>query len=56
MKEGKIVKQGPPTEVITPELVETVFNVNCRVITDPISGTPLIIPNSRHHAKQQVAG
>ncbi|HEX2133951.1 MAG TPA: ABC transporter ATP-binding protein [Actinophytocola sp.] len=50
MKSGRIVTQGTPAEVITPEVVSEVFDVACQVTTDPVSGTPLIIPVSRHHA------
>ncbi len=47
MREGKVVAAGSATEVITPELVEAVFSLPCRVITDPESGTPLVIPRHR---------
>jgi iron complex transport system ATP-binding protein len=49
MKAGRIVRQGPPGAVVTAELVAEVFDVNCQVATDPVSGTPLIIPTGRHH-------
>jgi len=44
MRSGAIVAQGQPVDVVTAELVEDVFDVRCRVIADPESGTPLIIP------------
>ncbi|CAO5236501.1 ABC transporter ATP-binding protein [Frankia sp. AgKG'84/4] len=44
MREGRVVAQGPPGEIVTAELVEEVFGLACRVITDPESGTPLVIP------------
>jgi iron complex transport system ATP-binding protein len=44
MRDGVIVAAGPPLEVITEALVEDVFGLPCRVITDPESGTPLVIP------------
>jgi iron complex transport system ATP-binding protein len=49
MKSGSLVAQGTPHEVITAELVAKVFDVRCRVVPDPVSGTPLVIPVSRHH-------
>ncbi|WP_328454746.1 MULTISPECIES: ABC transporter ATP-binding protein [unclassified Amycolatopsis] len=49
MKAGRIVAAGKPVEVITEELVEEVFDVRCQVTPDPISGTPMVIPISRHH-------
>mgnify|MGYP001748463496 FL=1 len=44
MKDGQIVAQGAPTSVVTPELVEQVFGVACRIIDDPETGAPLVIP------------
>ncbi|MGH8879689.1 MAG: ABC transporter ATP-binding protein, partial [Stackebrandtia sp.] len=49
MRSGAIVTTGRPEEVITAELVERVFAVRCKVSTDPVSGTPLVIPIGRHH-------
>lgn len=50
MKSGRIAAQGTPAEVITVETVEDVFDLTCRITTDPVSGTPLVIPIGRHHA------
>ncbi|MBB0243287.1 ATP-binding cassette domain-containing protein [Streptomyces alkaliphilus] len=47
MREGRVVAAGPPGEIVTAELVERVFGLSCRVITDPESGTPLVIPAAR---------
>ncbi|MGW3290156.1 ABC transporter ATP-binding protein [Streptomyces sp. NPDC001002] len=49
MKAGRIVAEGAPAQVVTEEIVEHVFALRCRVITDPVSGTPLVIPLGRHH-------
>lgn len=49
MKGGTVVAAGPPGDVVTEDLVRTVFNLESRVIPDPVSGTPLIIPIGRHH-------
>ena len=49
MKGGKIVAEGASIEVVTEELVRDVFGLDSRVLPDPISGTPLIIPLGRHH-------
>jgi iron complex transport system ATP-binding protein len=48
MKDGRVVAQGPPAEVITELLVDEVFGLRCRVITDPVSGTPMVVPIGRH--------
>ena len=50
MREGAVVAAGPPSEVVTEDLVSDVFGVPSRVIPDPVSGTPLVVPIGRHHA------
>ncbi len=47
MKEGAIVASGKPSEIITEALVETVFNLPCLVLPDPVFGSPMIIPKGR---------
>lgn len=47
MRDGEIVAQGDPREIITAELVEAVYDLPCRVITDPVAGTPLVLPLGR---------
>jgi iron complex transport system ATP-binding protein len=32
--------------VVTAELIDEVFGLPCRIIDDPESGTPLVIPRS----------
>lgn len=49
MKDGAVVAQGPPAEVVTAELVERVFGLPCLVIPDPLAGTPLVIPRGTAH-------
>ncbi|MCU1571000.1 MAG: transporter ATP-binding protein [Naasia sp.] len=50
MKDGRLVAQGDPRAVVTEELVAEVFGMSARVIPDPVSGTPLVLPIGRHHA------
>ncbi|MDQ1082775.1 MULTISPECIES: ABC transporter ATP-binding protein [Microbacterium] len=47
MRDGAIVAQGDPRTIITAELVDAVYDLPCRVITDPVSGTPLVLPLGR---------
>jgi len=44
MKDGKILAQGAPADIVTSELIEQVFGLRCPIIDCPISHTPLIIP------------
>jgi iron complex transport system ATP-binding protein len=45
LHEGKIYAQGSPEEIITQEMVQTVFGLDCDIIQDPLYGTPLCIPH-----------
>jgi len=47
MRDGAIVAQGPPAEIVGEELVERVFGLPCRVVEDPETGTPLVVPRGR---------
>ncbi|MCK2212697.1 ABC transporter ATP-binding protein [Actinomadura sp. ATCC 31491] len=44
MRAGKVVAAGPPHEVLTEELLATVFELEAKVIPDPVAGTPLVVP------------
>lgn len=44
MRKGQVVAQGPPREVVTPDLVQRIFGVPCMTIPDPVTGSPLIVP------------
>ncbi|MEV6577497.1 ABC transporter ATP-binding protein [Streptomyces sp. NPDC051582] len=46
MKAGRVVAQGPPSAVVTAELVHEVFGLDAIVVPDPVTGSPLIIPSS----------
>jgi iron complex transport system ATP-binding protein len=48
MKDGSVVATGSPAEVITEELVASVFGLHARVLPDPESGSPLVVPRWRH--------
>lgn len=48
MNDGAVVAAGEPTSVITEELVADVFGLDARVIEDPESGSPLVVPRWRH--------
>jgi ABC-type cobalamin/Fe3+-siderophores transport system ATPase subunit len=44
MHDGAVIAEGTPREVVTPDLVQRVFGVECLTIPDPVTGTPLVIP------------
>lgn len=47
IRDGRIVAEGTPSAVVTADIVEHIFDLPCRVITDPETGAPLVIPARR---------
>jgi iron complex transport system ATP-binding protein len=47
MKDGAVVAEGAPAEIVTAELVEEVFGLRCLVVPDPVVGTPHVVPLGR---------
>lgn len=43
MKDGAILKEGSPTEVITQEILKDVFAINSEIIFHPQQGCPLVL-------------
>ncbi|MGI0484057.1 ABC transporter ATP-binding protein [Pantanalinema rosaneae CENA516] len=43
---GQVFAAGEPRSVITEDTVQAVFNLQCQIYPDPISGTPMCIPIS----------
>ncbi|WP_234334486.1 ABC transporter ATP-binding protein [Streptomyces sp. NRRL B-1347] len=55
LRDGKVIAQGAPSEIVTAELVEETFGLPCQVIDDPETGTPLVVPAARRARKTPVA-
>ena len=53
LHKGNLIAEGAPSKIITEELIQKVFDLNCTVIKDPVSGSPFIVPKGRHHINQQ---
>ena len=47
MRDGRIVAEGTPESVLTPQLLEASFGLASQIVTDPISGTPMVVPIGR---------
>ncbi|MCX4679609.1 ABC transporter ATP-binding protein [Streptomyces sp. NBC_01433] len=47
MRDGRVVAEGAPEEVVTAELVREVFDLPCQVVPDPVTGTPMVVPLAR---------
>jgi iron complex transport system ATP-binding protein len=55
MRDGSIVAEGRPRDVLTPELVRTVFDLDAIVLEDPETGRPLVIPRDRRNHRTRPA-
>ena len=51
MRAGRIIAEGPPVEVLTEPLLREVFELDAQVLTDPVAGTPLIVPIGRRNRR-----
>ncbi|MEU9653899.1 ABC transporter ATP-binding protein [Streptomyces sp. NPDC048110] len=51
MREGAILAQGHPREVITADLLHEAFGLRAMVIDDPVGDRPLVVPIGRTHAE-----
>ncbi|MDQ0426285.1 ABC transporter ATP-binding protein [Cellulomonas iranensis] len=50
LTDGRLYAQGDPADVVTEQMVRDVFGMAARVVPDPVSGCPLVLPVGRHHA------
>ncbi|MFB8086094.1 ABC transporter ATP-binding protein [Streptomyces sp. NPDC055992] len=51
MREGSVLAQGHPRDVITAELLDEAFGLRAMVIDDPVGDRPLIVPIGRTHVQ-----
>ncbi|MFB9739644.1 ABC transporter ATP-binding protein [Pseudonocardia sulfidoxydans] len=47
MRDGAVVAEGTPSDIVTADLVHEVFGLRCLVVPDPVSGTPSVVPLGR---------
>ena len=47
LRQGRIYAQGSPEEIMTEIMVRDVFNLDCKIVRNPITGTPMCIPIGR---------
>ncbi|WP_029145068.1 ABC transporter ATP-binding protein [Microbacterium luticocti] len=52
MRDGRVVASGAPADVVTTTLIREVFDLDCAVIADPVSGAPIVLPRGRHHVRE----
>jgi iron complex transport system ATP-binding protein len=55
MQAGRVVASGDPREVVTETLVREVFGLPSRIVPDPVTGKPLVLPAARPPAGETAA-
>lgn len=53
--EGRIAAQGEPASVVSEPMIREVFGIDCCIIADPITGTPLVVPAARSVRMQGIS-
>ena len=52
VKNGKLIAEGQPENILNEKLIKDVYNMEAKIITDPVSKSPMIVPIGRHNKKQ----
>lgn len=47
MRDGAVMAQGSPAEVVTEQNLREVFSLETRVLPDPVNGAPIVVPIGR---------
>ncbi|PYY32304.1 ABC transporter ATP-binding protein [Curtobacterium sp. MCJR17_055] len=50
LHDGGVVADGSPVDVLTPALLERAFGLHARVVPDPVTGSPMVVPEADGHA------
>ncbi|MFC9894955.1 ABC transporter ATP-binding protein [Nocardia sp. NPDC127579] len=51
MRDGRIIAQGAPGDIIDAALLREVFGLSATVLEDPVSGRPMIVPIGTRHVR-----
>lgn len=49
LRQGKLIAEGKPSEVLTCPLIKEVFGLDCAIVEDPVCQCPAVVPIGRHH-------
>ena len=53
MRQGDVVAQGVPGDIVTSELISEVFGLASVIVPDPVAGTPMVVPLGTPHPIDQ---
>lgn len=51
MRDGQILAEGCPADIVTPELIEQVYGLRAMIINDPVAHTPMVVPLGRQNER-----
>lgn len=54
MKDGALIRSGTPNEVVTETNIKEILGIDAMVISDPVSGSPLIVPKGKFHGQKEI--
>jgi iron complex transport system ATP-binding protein len=49
LHDGGVAADGAPADVLTPELLDRAFGLHARVVADPVTGAPMVVPEADEH-------
>ena len=49
LKSGNLYAEGDPEKVITEKLIKDVYGLECKVIADPTSNKPMVVPIGKYN-------
>ena len=52
IKNGKLIAEGKPENILNDKLIKDIYNMEAKIITDPVSKSPMIVPIGRHNNSQ----
>ncbi|WP_096190179.1 ABC transporter ATP-binding protein [Evansella halocellulosilytica] len=47
IQDQTVYAKGKPEDIMDEELIQRVFGLNCRIVEDPLFGTPMVIPHGK---------
>ncbi|MBU4611568.1 ABC transporter ATP-binding protein [Achromobacter sp. GG226] len=53
LRQGRVHAQGRPVDILNEALVQQVFGLACRIVPDPVYGSPLCIPLDRRQSARR---
>lgn len=56
MADGAVLAEGPPADVLTPEVLRVAFRLQALVVPDPVTGAPMVVPRSPAPSVRAVDG